>query len=162
MPSATAHRTPGCRSRGEAAPARLVAAALLLLSVTVACAPRKPVEVLYFYSAICPSCEESQRSERGMSSLVDLGHTNRRVELEVWDVYRDSGAQDALFAALDTYRVPLEKQGLPLLMVNGTAYSGLEEVERAIAELPELIKEAARPGASERRPPGPSGAQSGK
>jgi hypothetical protein len=109
----------------------LVAGAWLL----TACAPRERMEVLYFYSAVCPACEESRRSQEGVSSLAFLAGKKRRVDLHYYDVYHDGGAQDALLAALDKYRIPLERQGLPMLIVNGTATVGLEEVEAAIREL---------------------------
>lgn len=109
----------------------LVAGACLF----AACAPRERLEVLSFYSAICPACEESSRSRNGGTSLLYLARDRKRVELQTWDVSKDEGAQDALFAAVDRYRIPLEKQGLPLLVVNGRASSGLEEAEAAIGEL---------------------------
>ena len=119
--------------------ALLVAFAVCAL---VSCASRERTEVLYFYSAICPSCEESQRSTAGVASLFSLARENRRTEVRVWDVYHDEGAQDALLAAVDKYGVPLGKQGLPLLIVNGTASSGLDEVEAAIAEFSQSARAA--------------------
>ena len=112
---------------------------ILALGIAVgllgACAARERVQVLYFFSAVCPSCEESQRAVRGASSAAYAASRDARIEVHVYDVYRDEEAMDALLAAVDRFKVPVERQGLPLLIVNGEAYSGLDEVEPALAKL---------------------------
>lgn len=91
--------------------------------------------MLYFYSAICPACEDSRRNKDGASSVLYLTDRRRGAEVRVYDVYQDDGAQNALFAAIDRYGIPVEKQQLPLLVVNGKATSGLDDVEKAILAL---------------------------
>jgi len=98
-----------------------------------ACA--RPIEIQYFFSPVCPACEESQKALEQASSLSYLQRQNRRIHLETFDVVHSDEASDALFAAIDKYRVALDRQTLPLLIVDGTVYSGLEEVESAIRDL---------------------------
>jgi hypothetical protein len=114
---------------------RRLPAFVLVAGLLMSCAPRERLEVLYFYSAICPACEESRRNKDGATSVLYLTQKKRGAEVRVYDVYDDDGAQDALIAAIDKYDIPVEKQQLPLLVVNGKATSGLVEVEKAILAL---------------------------
>jgi hypothetical protein len=122
-------------THGMSAKVRFAGVCVVLAGLLVSCAPRERLEVLYFYSAICPACEESRRNKFGATSVLYFTDKRRGAEVHVYDVYHDDGAQDALFAAIDKYAIPLAKQQLPLLVVNGKATSGLEEVEKAILAL---------------------------
>jgi len=113
----------------------------IALALALAWGPRpcrvrpSALEVLYFYMAACPACEESRKSLSGAAAVVVYSQQYRDPVVRVYDLLEDADASDALAAAMDTYNIPQEKLRLPLLIVNGTAYFGLEEVRPAIAAL---------------------------
>jgi hypothetical protein len=114
---------------------RASVAALLVAILAAGCARKPPLEVYFFYSAICPSCETSRKALQDAGSLSYYAQQYRSPKVEIVDVYKNAASQDALLKAIDTYKVPREKQALPLLIVNGTAYSGFEEVATALRSL---------------------------
>lgn len=99
------------------------------------CSRRDPPVVLFFYGAVCPSCEESKRSVADAIMVASAVRGRRGATALIYDVYESAEASDALIAAIERYQLPPEKQGLPLLIVDGRAWSGLEEVEEGIASL---------------------------
>jgi len=101
----------------------------------VACGSGRGLEVLYFYSAACSACDESRRSLENVASLAAFKRRDGQIRVFTYDVGRSGEASAALFAAIERHRIPKEKQALPLLIVNGACYAGLEEAERAIDSL---------------------------
>jgi hypothetical protein len=109
--------------------------ALIACALSAGCDRRPTLEVLYFYSAICPACEESRKSVAGANSVRYYADQYRNPSVRIYDVLHDASAQDALVAAIGKYGIPIDKQRLPLLIVNGTASSGLQDVAIAITAL---------------------------
>jgi hypothetical protein len=114
---------------------RAVVAAILIACLAAGCVRKPPLEVLFFYSAICPSCETSRKALQDAGSVSYYAQQYHDPKVEIVDVYKSAASQDALLKAIDTYQVPSEKQALPLLIVNGAAYSGFDEVEKALRSL---------------------------
>jgi hypothetical protein len=103
--------------------------------VLVTCGAGRVLEVLYFYDAACSACDESRRSLENVASLAAVKRRDGRIRVSTYDVGRSGEASTALFAAIERHRIPKEKQALPLLIINGAWYAGLEEAERAIDSL---------------------------
>ena len=124
---------------GRRAGSRRTAWTLLALGLAAAAAlsscarPRR--EVLYFYMAVCPACEESRLSLSGAAAVRVYSEQYRDPVVRIYDLLEDTDASDALAAALEKYQIPPEKLRLPMLIVNGTVYLGLEEIRPAIAAL---------------------------
>jgi len=106
----------------------------LAVGILSGCA-RPKLEVMYFYMATCPACEESRKSLSGAAAVRIYSQQYRDPVVRVYDLLEDVDASGALAAAMGTYRIPAEELRLPLLIVNGTVFLGLEEIRPAIAAL---------------------------
>ena len=124
---------------------RLWLVAVVLVTALLQACARDPIHVQYYYSPICPACEESRRSIEQLASLQGLSRAGRVILLESFDVVHSDDASDAFYRVMDEYRIAADQMRLPLLIVDGTVYAGLAEVETAIRELQGRLRRAVSP-----------------
>lgn len=132
----TARKTDGLIiGAGAVGAALATVSALLLLAILAGCRPAEGVLILFFYTTVCPSCDASRVAVTQSVRLAGVAKAHPGWRLAVYDVITDDAGLAEMAAAMDRYRIPGEKQLLPMLLVNGTAHSGSGAVETALAAL---------------------------
>jgi hypothetical protein len=110
-------------------------AAVCALSVLATCAPAAPTEIVFFYSPTCKSCSTGYGDLSDVAILGEIASRNKGYTFRAYEVSGGQEASDALIEAIDRNKIPLERQRLPLLLVNGRAYSSRPEVKAEIEAL---------------------------
>jgi hypothetical protein len=98
------------------------------------CSSPDPVEVVFFYDEICPSCEDYIRAEEIAGRVVSLGRTNRAVSAEAHNTAIPSG-QSRLAEYIEKHRLPDVSASAPLLFVDEEYTVGYEEIEAEVSRL---------------------------
>jgi hypothetical protein len=115
------------------------AAALL---VVFSCESPQRVQLAFFFSEICPSCEDYERAEHIAGVVLELAG-NRRITGEIHNIVSQE-AQDRLEEVIRERGTPDVSLSLPILFVDDRYVVGYEEIEEELAGLRESY--ARRPG----------------
>lgn len=113
-----------------------VGALLLVCLAAIAGCTREHQSVVFFYEAICPSCEESQRMEQLAGSVMGLESSGTNVSARAFNVY-EPGAMEALESALAAAGLEPSVVSFPVLIVGQEVYEGEPAVREAIDRLRE-------------------------
>lgn len=110
----------------------IVTVVFLVLLLASCARPRQ--EILYFYEAVCGSCEDSQRMEEMAGAVLSTGSGSRGIESKTVNVL-EVGGFEALREALEEHDLDPVATALPLLIVEENVYTGMESVSKQIDEL---------------------------
>ncbi len=106
---------------------------LFCLAAISACAPEHQ-SVSFFYEAVCPSCEESQRMELLAGSVVGLERSVPNLSAEAFNLY-EHGGMVALAQALESAGLESSSVSFPLLIVGDEVHEGEAAVRAEIDRL---------------------------
>ncbi len=108
----------------------LLALLTLFLSFPICARAEKP-PLLYFYENYCESCSLEQAFLRDFGALT--GQSAEGYACSFYDMQKGA-SRAALDAAIETYKIPEDKQRLPLLILDGVVYAGNTEIQRSLPQ----------------------------
>ena len=114
---------------------KTIGSAALGLILLISCSGGEESTVDFFYEAVCPSCEETQRMEALAGEVMYWGTNRNNTSVKTYDIFHTANAIDTLYELCDKYGVDTLSLYLPVLFVDGAVYQGLEDIK-------ELIKSA--------------------
>lgn len=95
----------------------------------VASAAPTPATLLYFFENYCASCAPEQDFLRDYAALT--GSSAVPADCAFYNL-RYPHHRAAWEAAIATYRIPPERQRLPMVILNGVVYAGTEQIQTAL------------------------------
>ncbi len=110
-------------------------AGLLLLFVATGCDSGDVVDIDFFYSEVCPSCDTYRKAESIRDTLAFIAQKNRSIAAESHNLI-DPAANTALRKEIEERGFPDISNSVPILMIDDKYYIGYDDIEAAIAALP--------------------------
>ena len=114
---------------------RLFSIAIVAAVLIAACGRGDERTAYFFYEAVCPSCEETQRLERLAAGVASRGQEERRTEVRTFDMFH---ATDEAFETIERLcrerGIELNTVCLPILFTNESVYRTADEIEGFLAK----------------------------
>ena len=108
---------------------------LLAMFLASACGSGRTTTAYFFYEAVCPSCEETQRVERLAARVASWGQQEKRITVRPYDMLKSgTEAFEALERLCRDLGVDSSTVSLPVLFNNGALYQGEERIETFLSE----------------------------
>ena len=108
---------------------------ILALLLVVSCSGRKERTVYFFYEAVCPDCEETQRMQNLAYRVVSWGREQKGITVSSYDVFH-ADASEAFDKLRTEYEVDISLLTLPVLFADGKLHEGFDEIDEYLLSHP--------------------------
>ena len=117
---------------GGSAMKRLIAFVALWLITVLSAAAETESRIVYLYVPACESCARAARVLDSLPDSVRIGDTDSAVVIERLDVSAEPERATKIF---EQYQVPEARQITPMVLLGETYLSGIDEIERDLADM---------------------------